>query len=106
MAFSFATNETAASSVIESVKAAGGQAWALQADLVEPDAPADLFRQAESQIGPLDILVNNAALIDVRPAPIAETSDEDWDRTMLVNARSVFATMREAALRLRDGGGS
>ena len=104
MAFSFATDKTAASAVVEDVEGSSGTAVALQADLVEPDAGAELFRRAESELGPLDVLVNNAALVDVRPAPLAETSDEDWDRTMAVNARAVFATLREAAQRLRDGG--
>lgn len=104
VAFSFATDKTAASAVVGDVESSGGTAIALQADLVEPDAGAELFRRAESELGPLDILVNNAALVDVRPAPLAETSDEDWDRTMAVNARAVFATLREAAQRLRNGG--
>lgn len=101
---SFATDSKAASAVVKDVEALGGQAVALRADLVEPSAARELFRQAEAELGALDILVNNAALIDVRPAMLAETSDEDWDRTMAANARAVFATMREAAQRLRDGG--
>lgn len=102
--FSFATDETAARGVAEAVDLSGGRALPVQADLSRPGAAEELYRRAEHELGPLDVLVNNAAPADVRPAPLAETSDGDWDRTMTVNARSVFATMREAAQRLRDGG--
>jgi 3-oxoacyl-[acyl-carrier protein] reductase len=45
---------------VEEVEAAGGRVVAVEADLTDPDAPARLFDAAERELGPVDILVNNA----------------------------------------------
>jgi 3-oxoacyl-[acyl-carrier protein] reductase len=50
-----------AAAVLSSIRAAGGQALAVEADLSDPAAPATLFDTAEGQLGPVDILVNNAS---------------------------------------------
>src|SRR6266702_5060874 len=84
------------------ISSAGGKAHAVAADLREPGAARRLFEQAEAIVGPLDILVNNAAVGIT--GMIAETSDEDFDATMMANVKSPFILIREAARRLRDGG--
>ncbi len=99
---SYAVNKDAAAEVVAAIVAAGGRAHAVAADLREPDAARQLFEQAEAAAGPLDILVNNAAVGTT--GMIAETSDEDFDETMVANVRSPFILIREAARRLRDGG--
>jgi len=99
---SYAANKDAAAEVVAAIIAAGGRAQAVAADLREPDAARQLFEQAEAIAGPLDILVNNAAVGTT--GMIAETSDEDFDETMTANVRSPFILIREAARRLRDGG--
>ena len=99
---SYATNAGAAAEVVAAITAAGGRAHAVAADLRDPDAARLLFGQAEAIAGPLDILVNNAAVAGT--GMIAETSDEDWDAVMMANVRSPFVLIREAAKRLRDGG--
>src|SRR6185503_759092 len=47
-------------SVVESIRTAGGQAEAVEADLRKPDTPRALFEAAEAAFGPVEILVNNA----------------------------------------------
>ncbi len=59
---SYAANEDAAAEVVAVITAAGGKAHAVAADLREPGAARRLFEQAEAIVGPLDILVNNAAV--------------------------------------------
>jgi 3-oxoacyl-[acyl-carrier protein] reductase len=49
-----------AQAVVDQIRAAGGQALAVEADLAEPATPPMLFDTAEEQFGPVDILVNNA----------------------------------------------
>jgi 3-oxoacyl-[acyl-carrier protein] reductase len=49
-----------AEAVITRIRAAGGQALGVEADLSDPAAPGMLFDVAEDQLGPVDILVNNA----------------------------------------------
>jgi 3-oxoacyl-[acyl-carrier protein] reductase len=46
--------------VVAQIRSDGGQAWAVEADLSDPAAPAMLFDAAEEQLGPVDILINNA----------------------------------------------
>jgi 3-oxoacyl-[acyl-carrier protein] reductase len=46
--------------IVAQIQAAGGHAVAVEADLADPDTPARLFDLAEEQLGPVDILVNNA----------------------------------------------
>ena len=56
-----ATRMTRAENVAESIRAAGGRAAAMEADLTEPSAVPALFDAAEAQLGPVNILVNNAS---------------------------------------------
>jgi 3-oxoacyl-[acyl-carrier protein] reductase len=49
-----------AAQVVDRIKSTGGRAIAIEADLSDPDAPAALFDAAEEQLGPVEILVNNA----------------------------------------------
>ncbi len=102
LVFSYLSSADAAAEVAAAITAGGGTAHAVQADLSDPAAATSLFGQAEDLIGPLDILVNNAAV--VAGDPIADTSDEVFDATFAVNLKSPFVLIREAARRLRDGG--
>jgi 3-oxoacyl-[acyl-carrier protein] reductase len=101
--FSFAHDQTAADNVVATTQTAGSRAWAVRADLSERDAAFRLFRTAETQLCGLDILVNNAGS-GIRPVPISQTTDADYDQMMAVNTHAVFTLMREATTRLRDGG--
>ncbi|MGA8115317.1 MAG: SDR family oxidoreductase [Actinocatenispora sp.] len=106
--FGYRTDDAAAKQVEESVRAAGGTAHGVRADLVERDGMAGLLADTgtwltEQGHDGLDIMVNNAAL-DFRPIPLAEMTDDDFDRVLAVNTRAVFVAMRYAAKSLRDGG--
>jgi len=73
-------------SVAEAVRAAGGQALAVTADLAEPDAPAQLLRQVAGHFGPVEVLVNNAGVgSSASPRPVVEFEDAFWDLTLRVN---------------------
>ncbi|OHB80904.1 MAG: 3-oxoacyl-ACP reductase [Planctomycetes bacterium RBG_16_64_10] len=75
----------------------GGDAIAVQGDVAEAENVARIFEQSEHRLGPLDILVNNAA---VWPrAYVREMTEEDWDRTLAVNLKGAFLTCREAVRR-------
>ena len=54
-----------------------------------------LFDAVKAAFGRLDVVVNNAG-INVAAAPIADTSEADFDRVMQVNTKGVFLVMREA----------
>jgi 3-oxoacyl-[acyl-carrier protein] reductase len=61
-----------------------------------------MFDFAQASFGGVDVLVNNAGIMQL--APIAETSDELFDRTIAINLKGVFNGLREGARRLRNGG--
>lgn len=88
--------------VVEEIEQAGGQAIALQADIANPDQVKALFEHTIKVYGGVDVLVNNAAIMQL--APIANTTDEMFDRQINVNLKGTFNTLREAAQYLREGG--
>jgi 3-oxoacyl-[acyl-carrier protein] reductase len=101
--FGYRTDKGAAEEVVAGVTAVGcGRAIAVQADLAEPGAAARLWDAAEGFAGPVEILVNNAAIGAVRS--LADLTDEDYERVMQVNLRAVFDTLRKAARHMPDGG--
>ena len=102
VALSYNSSPEAAQSVVSSIAAAGGTARAYQADAASADAHAALIRQVVADHGGLDVLVNNAGVYET--GPVDAFSDEQYDRSFDVNLRGSFATIREAARHLRDGG--
>jgi len=95
-------NDAPAREVVKTIADAGGKAAAIQADLSRPTEVTRLFDEAERTVGALDIVVANAADIVVKP--LAECTEEDYDRIFDTNAKGVFFTLKEAARRLNDGG--
>ncbi|QOZ77560.1 3-ketoacyl-ACP reductase [Bradyrhizobium sp. CCBAU 53351] len=102
VAINYASGRSAADALVAEIESAGGRAIAVQADLADPATPARLFDAAERAFGGVDVLVNNAGVMEL--GPLAEMTDEAFSRQMSVNLDSVFRSMREAARRLRHGG--
>ena len=98
----YASSAAEAEEVVAAVKAAGGRARAVAADVADPSAVRRLFDVAEAEFGPVDVLVNNAGIFKL--APLAEVSDEDYQRQIAVNLTGTFNGLREGAKRVRDGG--
>jgi len=98
----YAQNEHAAWEVVRAIEARGGQAAAMQADMSRVDAVRRLFAQAHRQFGRLDILLNNAGT--ARFAPLADVTEDEWDRQFALNAKGAFFAMQEAARVMADGG--
>lgn len=71
----------------EAITRLGSRAFALQADLREPDAAVELFERA-GQFGVLDILINNAGII--RRSSAVEYSEEDWNTVLQVNLHALW----------------
>lgn len=102
MTINYAGGRSAADALVAEIETAGGRGIAVQADLADPATPARLFDAAEHEFGAVDILVNNAAVMEL--GPLADMTDEAFARQTSINLDSVFRSMREAARRLRDGG--
>ena len=80
----------------------GGEAVALQADVADAAAMQRLFEATEARYGGVDVLVNNAGVMNL--APVANFDDATFDRLVAINFKGSFNAMREAARRVRDGG--
>jgi len=102
VAINYANSAAEANKLVSELRAEGAQAVAIQADITQPDHVRALFTQCEQQLGPLDVLVNNAGIMQTMP--LADTSDELFAQTFAVNVQGVFACLREAATRLKEGG--
>lgn len=98
----YAGNRAEAESAVNEIVEAGGQAVAVQADVSRSEDVARLFSEAEAAFGGIDVLVNAAGVMHT--VSIAETDEAVYDRTLAVNTKGTFNTLREAARRLRDGG--
>ena len=91
-----------AQQVVIGIQAKGGKAVAFQADMSRVSEARRLVRETAKQFGRLDILVNNAGRF--MPKPLAETTEEDFDQVVALNAKGPYFAMQEAALVLKDGG--
>lgn len=102
VAITWSTKSDKATEVVESIKAAGGHAIAIQADSANP---ADIRRAVASvveQEGGLDILINNAGVATM--VPVEEFQEADFDRLMAVNVKGVYVATQEALRHLKAGG--
>lgn len=98
----YAGSAAAASKLTDAIEKAGGRALAVQADVSDPSAVARMFDAVEATFGGPNVLVNNAGIMKL--APLAQTDDATFDKTIAVNLKGTFNGLREAAKRLRDGG--
>ena len=101
--------------VAERIIASGGRAIAVEADLLDTATPAMLFDRAESELGPVDIVINNAtgwasgdSFAADRPDPAgratSEVTAELFDRTFGVDARGGALMIAEFARRYIERG--
>jgi NAD(P)-dependent dehydrogenase (short-subunit alcohol dehydrogenase family) len=90
-------------SLVREIAAAGGKAVAHPGDVRDPKLPAAAVARAEKAHGRLQILVNNAGVGEHKP--VAETSDEEWQRILDTNLSAVFRFTRAALPQLTKGGG-
>jgi len=95
-------NAADAESVVGDIKQGGGNAVSFQADVSDPAAMRRMFDQAAAVTGGVDVLVNNAGIMQL--AKISDADDGFFDRHIAINLKGVFNGMREAAKRLRSGG--
>ena len=92
--------------VAQQIRAGGGRALAVHCDVTDPRSVADAVASTHTTFGALDILVNNAGVI-YRDKSVIDTSIEEWETTLAVNATGTFLMSRAAIpLMVDQGGGS
>jgi 3-oxoacyl-[acyl-carrier protein] reductase len=92
VAVNYARNAAAADEVCSRIAGLGGTAHAVQGDVASADGAAALVALVESDIGPIDALVNNAGI--TRDDLIMRLSDDDWRDVIDTNLGGAFFTCR------------
>src|SRR5947208_290520 len=85
VAINWLDDEGAATRVADGVKATGRRALLVQADVGHLDAVAAMVAAVEAGLGPVDILVNNAAIFP--RVPFLDLAERDWDDVLDVNLK-------------------
>ncbi|GIJ25842.1 3-ketoacyl-ACP reductase [Micromonospora qiuiae] len=98
----YAGNETAAKATVGAIENAGGHGVAVRADVADEAAVTALFDTAEQRFGGVDVVVNAAGIMILKP--IVDLDLDEFDRMHRTNVRGTFVVAREAAGRLRPGG--
>ena len=101
IAVNYASRSDAADAVVGEILEAGGKAFSVEADISLPAAVLALFDMVIARAGALDVLVNNAGIMEL--APIATMDDATFDRMVAINLKGTFNTLREAARRMSEG---
>lgn len=102
VAIGYRGNQGAADKLVAALRADGGRAIAVRADVADPDETKALIDQAVAEFGRLDVLASCAgiehfdALEDIAPA--------DFDRVFAVNTRGQLFAVQHAAAHMREGG--
>ena len=81
-----------AAAVADEIVKAGGEAIAIAADVADRGQVGAAIQRVRAELGPVTILVNNAAVEDF--TPIANIEDEQWDRLMAVNLKAMYVTVQ------------
>jgi 3-oxoacyl-[acyl-carrier protein] reductase len=99
----YLTSEQPAQNLIQDIRKAGGVAHALKADIADPTSVSAMFAEIDkAHGGRIDVLVNNAAVFQIKPT--TEMTFEEFRKTIDVNLNAVFLVTREAVQRMPAGG--
>lgn len=106
VAVNYAANSLAADEVVRAIRAEGGRALTVQADVADEAQVLRMFEKVDAKLGRLTGLVNNAGVVDVT-ARVDEMSAARWKRMFDINVFGSFLCAREAVRRMstRHGGG-
>jgi 3-oxoacyl-[acyl-carrier protein] reductase len=96
--------ERDAAAVVTQLADRGVRAFAQAADVSTRDGVNLLFDRVVREFGGLDLFVGNAGIWPPEEVPLIEMTDEQWERTMAENVRSMFLTTRAAAGLIGPGG--
>jgi 3-oxoacyl-[acyl-carrier protein] reductase len=100
----YGRSATEAQAVVDGIRARGGRAIAVHADVGKTAEIAGLFGAAIREFGKLDILVNNAGVYEF--LPLAGVGEEHFDRLFNLNVKGLLFATQEAARAFGDRGGS
>jgi NAD(P)-dependent dehydrogenase (short-subunit alcohol dehydrogenase family) len=91
--------------VVDGISQAGGEAVVLLADVSQPDEMQAAVEKLAGRWGRLDIVLANAGINGVW-APLDDLTPEEWDKTLSINLKGTFLTVKYALPYLKRAGGS
>lgn len=94
VAVNYAGNKEKAEAVVEEIKGKGVEAFAIQANVANPDEVKDMIQEVVSQFGSLDVLVNNAGI--TRDNLLMRMKEQEWDDVIDTNLKGVFNCIQKA----------
>ncbi len=97
-------NSASGTAVAKEIEAAGGTAQFIETDLTDTGAVERMVSSALGRFGRIDVLVNNARWSGLKPTPIEEVSDADWDKALQVNLSSAFKCARAVVPVMKKAG--
>ncbi|MCQ8768971.1 SDR family oxidoreductase [Streptomyces telluris] len=103
VAVHYGRDVASAEQTVKAIEEAGGEAFAIRAELGVPGDAEALWAAFDERADGLDILVNNAGTDGAR-VPIGEVTEEGFDQVFAVNTKAPFFITRLGLDRLRDGG--
>ena len=92
---------------VSMIRKAGGEAISIKTDVSKTEDVKNMVKTTIDTYGKLDILLNNAGIIEQESVPMHEVNEEDFDKVIAINLKGVFLCMKYAIPEmLRTGGGS
>jgi 3-oxoacyl-[acyl-carrier protein] reductase len=106
VAFNYAQSAEAAEGLKAEIESSGVRALAAQCDVASTEAAAEMVKQVKSELGRVDLLVNNAGI--TRDNLILRMKEEDWDSVIDTNLKGAWNFARAALRHMlkNEGGGS
>lgn len=104
VAVNYAGSKEKAEAVVEEIKAKGVDSFAIQANVADADEVKAMIKEVVSQLGSLDVLVNNAGI--TRDNLLMRMKEQEWDDVIDTNLKGVFNCIQKATpqmLRQRSG---
>lgn len=92
VAVNYCASEQRAQQVCEVIREAGGIAFPVQADVSDGGQVTAMVQQVERELGPIDILINNAGI--AWEGLLTDMKEEQWDRVLDVNLKGVYQCCR------------
>jgi 3-oxoacyl-[acyl-carrier protein] reductase len=92
VAVNYSGSEAKANEVVEEIKANGGTAFSIKADISNSEEVTDMVKSVIDEFGSLDVLVNNAGI--TRDNLLMRMMEEDWDAVINTNLKGVFLTTK------------
>jgi 3-oxoacyl-[acyl-carrier protein] reductase len=104
VAVNYAKDKAAAEKVVAQIREAGGKAVAIKANVADPASAGPLVEAVATQLGPIDVLVNNAGIYEF--GGLEQVTPEQFGRLFDVNVLGLLMVTQAAVSRFNSAGGS